>query len=288
MGNNVGESADAKYILHQIQRLRRASVADTCFRQSCRKATGRRTICIGAVPTTRTLVSSSSGRGCAMVVTPGLGLKASPFILGRRGVLLGLTVGLGSTAAAAAVEPLTRRGTPQLTLGPFYPVRRPSGEDSDLTRIAGRTGVAKGTVIDLVGFVTDEAGHPVPGARIDTWQTNGLGAYHHPSDESGLPHDPNFQGGAIFSADGEGIYRIRTVIPQPYASRQRHIHFDIRRNNRRLMTQMFFPGEPNERDALFASLRTPELQAAVTASLTDDSAKTDIPLFRWNIALAGE
>src|SRR5687767_4488011 len=147
-----------------------------------------------------------------MVGTPPVGFEPSPFLVSRRLLLAGLAGALAGPAIAQS-EPLIRRGTPQLTLGPFYPLRRPSEEDADLTRIAGRRGKPEGMIIDLVGRITNEAGRPIPHARIDTWQTNGFGAYHHPSDLSGRPQDRNFQGAAIFRADKSGNYRMRTVMP---------------------------------------------------------------------------
>ena len=208
-------------------------------------------------------------------------------LLSRRHVLVGLGALAGAQAASAVPrEPLTRRGTPQLTTGPFYPLDRPADQDWDLTRVPGRPGIARGFVMELRGRVTSEAGHPVPGAMLDVWQTNGLGRYHHPSDESGLPYDPDFQGSARIRADAQGDYRLRTVIPLPYERRQRHIHFDVRGRNRMLITQMFFPGEPNERDTLYPALPSEALRRAVTAEMLGEEA--GVRQYRWNIVLAGE
>ena len=218
--------------------------------------------------------------------TPDLGTRAVP-TLSRRYVLTGFVGVVGASAAGAIpVEPLTRRGTPQLTTGPFYPLDRPFDQDWDLTRVSGRPGVAQGLVMELHGKVTNEQGRPVPGAILDVWQTNGLGRYHHPSDPVGKPFDPNFQGSAIIRADGDGNYRIRSIIPLPYERRQRHIHFDVRGEKRLLITQMFFPGEPNDRDTLYSTLRNELLQKAVTADLMGMDA--GVKKFRWNIILAGE
>lgn len=203
----------------------------------------------------------------------------------RRQLLIGLAA-LSCAGAACGKEPLTRRGTPQLTTGPFFPLTRPVDQDWDLTRVPGRSGVAQGVIMELRGRVTTEAGKPLPGARLDVWQTNGLGRYHHPSDESGLPWDPNFQGSAVVHTDAQGNYRLRTVIPLPYERRQRHIHFDVRGEKRMLITQMFFPGEPNERDTLYPALQKAALQSAVTAELIGTEA--GVKQFRWNIIVAGE
>jgi len=140
--------------------------------------------------------------------------------------------------------------------------------------------------MELYGKITNEEGRPVPGAILDVWQTNGLGRYHHPSDPIGKPLDPNFQGSAVIRADSSGDYRIRTVIPLPYERRQRHIHFDVRGEKRLLITQMFFPGEPNESDPLYSTLKNEVLQKAVTAELVGVDA--GVKKFRWNIILAGE
>lgn len=220
--------------------------------------------------------------------TPSLGSGKHALQLSRRNVLVGIGSGVLATGAAcrAPVEPLTRRGTPQLTMGPFYPLDRPAEVDWDLTRLPGRAAIAQGVVMDVRGKVTTEAGKPVPGALLEIWQTNGLGRYHHPSDESGLPYDPNFQGLAVIRADSQGDYRVRTVVPLPYARRQRHIHFDVSGRKRRLITQMFFPGEPNPRDPLFATLGSEVLQRAVTADFLGEEG--GVRQYRWNIALAGE
>ena len=217
--------------------------------------------------------------------TPVVCTKLPSLTLERRQLLSGLAA-LATAGVACGQEPLTRRGTPQLTTGPFFPLSRSADQDWDLTRVLGGSGVAQGVIMELRGRVRTEAGKPLPGARLDVWQTNGLGRYHHPSDESGLPWDPNFQGSAVIFADAQGDYRLRTVVPLPYERRQRHIHFDVRGRKRMLITQMFFPGEPNERDTLYPALQNETLQKAVTAELVGNEAGVD--QFRWNIVVAGE
>lgn len=217
--------------------------------------------------------------------TPHVSKKAALPLWERRRVLAGVAA-LAAAGAGLAREPLTRRGTPQLTTGPFFPLTRPEDQDWDLTRVPGGAGVAQGVLMELRGRVTTEAGRPLPDARLDVWQTNGLGRYHHPSDETGAPWDPNFQGSAVIRTDAQGDYRLRTVVPLPYERRQRHIHFDVRGRNRMLITQMFFPGEPNEQDTLYPALRSAVLQEAVTAALLGTEA--GVRQYRWNIVIAGE
>lgn len=221
--------------------------------------------------------------------TPALERHSAELTLPRRG-LLAAACGLGGLALAgpglAQLAPLTRRGTPQLTLGPFYPLDRPRDQDADLTRVIGRSGRAHGMPIELIAQVLDEAGRPVAGASVDLWQTNGYGRYHHPSDPLDLPLDPRFQGSARLRTDGQGRFRLLTIMPLPYERRQRHIHFDVRGRKRRLMTQMFFPGEPNERDSLYPGLQSAALQQAVTAR--DDGLADGVRRYGWTIVLAGE
>lgn len=213
--------------------------------------------------------------------------------MSRRRAILGTLAAAAPLGEAFAQTParglppgLSRRGTPQLTLGPFYPVIRPLEEDADLTTVQGRR--ALGQIIDIAGRVTREDGTPVPNAILDIWQVNAAGRYFHPNDPSGAPLDPGFQGAAIIRADAEGRYRFRTVKPAPYADRAPHIHFDVKGRHRRLMTQMFFPGEAlNADDNLYKGLGTAALRSKVTAIAQPKSGDAP-PLYLWDIALAAE
>lgn len=171
--------------------------------------------------------------------------------------------------AAAALAP-----TPPQTAGPFYPLTLPLDSDNDLVQIAGRSERAQGTVLHLGGRLLDASGRPVPGARIEIWQCDALGVYHHPRDPRG-PADPNFQGfGAAITAAAGG-YRFRTIEPVPYPGRTPHIHFTVTGPGfERLTTQMYLAGHPqnagdflyqrlgNGRDAVTVTLApAPELEA---------------------------
>lgn len=173
----------------------------------------------------------------------------------RRRILLAL--------GAAAVAPLwptpvladEHPPTPSMTEGPFYPRRLPADADGDLTRVAGQAGAARGTILDVTGRVLDRRGAPRPGARIEIWQCDAEGHYHH----VGEPEeriDRNFQGFGAVAADAEGRYRFRTIRPVPYSGRTPHIHFAVLEGGRRrLVSQMFIEGEGrNERDFLYRHL----------------------------------
>ena len=98
-------------------------------------------------------------------------------------------------------------------------------------------------------------GRPVRGARIEIWQCDAFGVYHHPRDRGG-PADANFQGFGATTSDGEGAYRFRTIEPVPYPGRTPHIHFRIIGPGfEPLTTQMYVAGHAlNERDGLYLRL----------------------------------
>ena len=146
-----------------------------------------------------------------------------------------------------------RPPTPRMTEGPFYPNTFPKDSDADLTQVEGRAGAAKGTLLDVSGRVLDRSGKPHAGARVEIWQCDATGSYHH---VGGAVGDENFQGFGFTTTDAEGRYAFRTIKPVPYPGRTPHIHFTVLENNRRRLTsQMFIEGEPgNARDGLYRSL----------------------------------
>jgi protocatechuate 3,4-dioxygenase beta subunit len=138
----------------------------------------------------------------------------------------------------------------------------------DLTTVEGGTGRAQGEIIEVTGRVINRAGGAVRGARLVVWQANGFGRYAHPNDCSLAPIDPNFVGFAEILSNDEGSYRLKTVKPGAYAAesdqmRPPHIHFEVHGKFERLVTQMYFPGEPlNADDRLLISARRPDLLIA--------------------------
>lgn len=122
---------------------------------------------------------------------------------------------------------------------------------TDLTR--QHKGIALGERIILSGRVLDENGRPVPNTVIELLQANAGGRYVHEYDQHDAPRDENFTGMGRAVTDSEGRYRFITVKPGPYpwyndrnAWRPAHIHFSLvgPAFARRLITQMYFPGDP--------------------------------------------
>ncbi len=184
--------------------------------------------------------------------------------IGRRNMMRGaLALGLaaGAPSAAAAMT-----ATPRQTAGPFYPRNLPLDSDNDLVSVQGHSESAKGEVLHLFGRVLDQTGRAMTGLRVEIWQCDAFGRYHHPRDGGG--EDPNFQGFGKTRVDGQAAYRFRTIKPVAYTGRTPHIHFLVAGQGiEALTTQMYVAGDPqNERDFLYRRLGE-RAQEAVTVTL---------------------
>src|SRR6185369_5071282 len=110
----------------------------------------------------------------------------------------------------------------------------------------------------------DSAGRPIPHTLVEVWQANAAGRYRHRWDRHDAPIDPHFTGGGRVLTDATGHYRFVTVKPGAYpwgnhanAWRPAHIHFSLFGAGllSRLVTQMYFPGDPLlAHDPIFQSI----------------------------------
>lgn len=183
-------------------------------------------------------------------------MSLAPVVIGRRRllVLLGAVALLpfGATAAPASLE-----ATPRDTEGPFYPSRLPVDQDGDLTRVTGHTKEAQGTRLYLSGRVLATTGAPLPGARVELWQCDATGHYHHVDGDR--PGDPDFQGYGVVISDADGRYAFKTIRPVPYGSRPAHLHFKLSSQDAApLTTQLYVRGDGDRGDpvAAFGGRRT--------------------------------
>ncbi len=175
--------------------------------------------------------------------------------LATSAALAGMQIVGGASMVRAQTAPL-RPPTAEEIIGPFFPTRLPADQDNDLTVATGRPARALGQVLYLSGRVTNRRGEPVQNAELEIWQANAAGRYAHPADENPAPVDPNFEGYAKIRTGADGSWRIKTIKPGSYPvtprwSRPPHIHFDVKGQASRLVTQMYLEGEAlNEKDVL--------------------------------------
>ncbi len=179
------------------------------------------------------------------------------------GAMIGATAAALPTATAAALVP-----TPRQTPGPFYPNHLPLDSDNDLVKVAGRPQPAAGQVTHIFGRVLDQSGRPLIGARVEIWQCDAFGHYHHPRDRGGQA-DPNFQGYGSMAVNDDGAFRFRTIKPVAYTGRTPHIHFAVSGAGiERLTTQMYVAGEPrNQHDGILNRVRDRVARARLLVDL---------------------
>jgi protocatechuate 3,4-dioxygenase beta subunit len=159
-----------------------------------------------------------------------------------------------STVRRAPLQPLIPldSGISEST-APFFRPDVIGPLDHDLTRNGRRNGEPIGERIIVTGRVMDEYGRPLRNSLVEVWQANACGRYIHKVDQHDAPLDPNFLGAGRCLTDEEGRYRFLTIKPGAYpwrnhhnAWRPNHIHFSLIGESitSRLVTQMFFPGDP--------------------------------------------
>ena len=180
----------------------------------------------------------------------------------------------GATAAASGLMPLRHAWaamlpTPAQTPGPFYPEQLPLDSDNDLVRVEGQAAQALGAVTHIGGRVLDSNGRPISGARIEIWQCDANGRYHHPRDDNPAPLDMGFQGYGQTSSAADGGYRFRTIRPVPYPGRTPHIHFAvIPPGAEPLVTQMYVAGEPGNATDFILNRIDPTARERVLVALS--------------------
>ena len=173
---------------------------------------------------------------------------------------LGLT--LGRAEAQQAMVPTARDME-----GPFYIANTPItgnlnrfGKPGEPMRIAGR----------VMNAAAPET--PVPGARLELWQTDGTGRYHpeENGDYADFPDDRIDMRGTVI-ADADGRFEVMSLFPREYWPRPPHIHYWIRAEGfRPLVTQHYLDTSPRERPHRTAQVirdRRPALYPAPTIYL---------------------
>jgi protocatechuate 3,4-dioxygenase beta subunit len=180
--------------------------------------------------------------------------------------------------------------------GPVYGHGKVLPEDSDLTRHHKHEPL--GERIIVTGRVLDENGRPVPHSLVEIWQANAAGRYLHHRDQHPAPLDPNFTGAGRALTDAEGHYRFTTIKPgaypwrnHPNAWRPAHIHFSLFGPCflTRLVTQMFFPGDPLiPIDPIMNGVPDPKARERMISKFDLDTTVPEWALgFKFDIVLRG-
>lgn len=180
--------------------------------------------------------------------------------------------------------------------GPVFGHDTVRPEDSDLTiQHAGRP---IGERIIVRGRVLDEGGRPVPNTLIEIWQANAAGRYIHVVDQSEAPLDPNFSGAGRAMTDKDGWYSFVTIRPGAYPVpaannfwRPAHIHISLFGPAflTRLVTQMYFPGDPLLKlDPIYNAIPDERARARLVSQLDMEITKPEWALgYRFDIVLRG-
>jgi protocatechuate 3,4-dioxygenase, beta subunit len=179
---------------------------------------------------------------------------------------------------------------------PVFGPRDVDAVEADLT--VQHRGEPLGERIVVTGRVVDGDGRPVAGQLVEVWQANASGRYAHLLDQHPAPLDPNFTGvGRCLTGPG-GEYRFTTIRPGPYpwrnhtnAWRPAHIHFSLfgRAFTQRLVTQMYFPGDPLfELDPIYQAIVDPKARELLVAAYDHDVTVPGFATgYRWDIVLSG-
>ena len=155
--------------------------------------------------------------------------------------------------------------------------------DNDLTR--QHAGEPLGERIIVTGRVLDEDGRPIAGTLVEVWQANAGGATGTRSTStrrrstrtSPAPAAASPTTTAATASSRSSPARTRGATTRTPGGRA-HIHFSVfgRAFTQRLVTQMYFPGDPLfEFDPIFHSVRDPKARELLVArfDLADDAAR---------------
>ena len=150
-------------------------------------------------------------------------------LISRRSVLTGLAV-LPLLRYEVLASTPEQPETEDNIEGPYYKPGAP--ERADLIDKG-----MPGTPLIVTGRVYSTTGEPLAAALLDVWQANAEGEY----DNKG------FRLRGRFTADKNGNYRLRTIVPKYYkagdAIRPAHIHIKVSAPSHPLLTtQLYFKG----------------------------------------------
>ncbi len=180
--------------------------------------------------------------------------------------------------------------------GPVFDPSMIDVKASDLTQQHAAAPIGERIIVS--GRVLDEDARPVPHTLVEIWQANSAGRYRHAVDQHNAPLDPNFSGAGHMLTDEHGNFRFVTIRPGSYpwrnhynAWRPAHIHFSVfgPAFASRLVTQMYFPGDPLlPHDPIFNCVPDEAARNRLISQFDWESTVFDNALgFKFDIVLAG-
>jgi protocatechuate 3,4-dioxygenase, beta subunit len=194
---------------------------------------------------------------------------------------------VGSSNVADAETQLQR--TPGQILGPFYPVKE-LPQTSDLTRLPGHPGRAQGQVLNVMGRVLNLSGEPVANAQIESGKRTAVAATHiwaTPIRRRSIQIlTVALSSPAIRKAGIASRQLSRAPYPAgPNLIRPSHIHFQVTGRQDRLVTQMYFEGDPYNATDPF--LNSAPVKNPLITKLLDPSTEfePDSKMVLWDIVV---
>jgi protocatechuate 3,4-dioxygenase beta subunit len=208
---------------------------------------------------------------------------------------------LGVSMLVDAINNRKPQGATESTVeGPFHMVDSPArelGADISLDH--------NGSPCVVAGRVLGVGGEALPGALVDVWQANGDGFYD--VQQPGVQPEFNLRG--LFTADDEGRYWFRSVVPRDYpvpgdgpvghllqavgrhTNRPAHIHFvGGSPGYQQVTTHLFLEGSPYlHSDAVFgvkASLVRPVVEIDDPARAAEYGVATPFRLIEFDFVLS--
>jgi protocatechuate 3,4-dioxygenase beta subunit len=202
-----------------------------------------------------------------------------------------------SSVTRAPIHPLVALPhTISEVTGPLFGPDAVDVKAFDLTR--QHSGSPIGERLVITGRVLDEAGRPASHTLVELWQANAAGRYLHDRDQHDAPLDPSFTGSGHALTDAQGRYRFLTIRPGAYpwrnhhnAWRPAHIHFSVfgPAFATRLVTQMYFPGDPLlARDPIFNGMADEAARNRLISVFDWEATIPEEALgYRFDIVLSG-
>ena len=204
-----------------------------------------------------------------------------------------------------ANPPYRRPVTLSEITGPLNLLRKLDADLDDLSRTRSADGVegrAIGQLIYVTGRLLDEDAMPVRNSIIEVWHANSAGRYIHRMDaNSPFPVDPNFSGSGRCLTDENGRYSYLSIKPGAYPVpnnperwwRPPHIHLSVFGEGfmSRLVTQMFFPGDPlNPLDRILNSVPDEKGRERMVSKAIPmmDLPRTDVVGYSHDIVVRGQ